>query len=82
MAGLNRKLYIHCGEMLAPRTYREHVRLYYDENSHTWTKRRRIECSNTTSTSLGSGRPECEKEFPVVLSEDRASSTNDYAEMV
>lgn len=80
MAGLTRKLCIHCGEMLAPRTYREHVRLYYDESSHTWTKRRRVECSSTVATSRS--EPECGEEFPVILSEDRTSSTNNCDEMV
>ena len=31
----------HCEESLALRTYREHVRLFCDTVSHTWTKKRK-----------------------------------------
>lgn len=41
MAGEIRKYCLHCEESLAPRTYREHVRLYYDSNSHSWTKKKK-----------------------------------------
>ena len=33
----------HCMEKLAPRTHREHLRLFYDANSHTWTKKMRLD---------------------------------------
>ena len=41
MAGEVRKFCMHCEESLAPRTFREHVRLYYDTTSHSWTKKRK-----------------------------------------
>ena len=44
MAARIRKLCPHCDEILAPRTYREHIRLYYDTDSHTWTKKRKTGC--------------------------------------
>ena len=44
MAARIRKLCPHCDEILAPRTYREHIRLYYDADSHTWTKKRKTGC--------------------------------------
>ena len=37
-----RRLCPHCEQKLAPRTFREHLRLYYDDSSRTWTKRRKI----------------------------------------
>ena len=46
MAGVSRKFCEHCEEMLAPRTFREHLRLYYDGESHTW--RKRMKRSDTT----------------------------------
>lgn len=45
MAKEVRKFCTHCEESLAPRTYREHARLYYDTNSHSWTKKRRVDCN-------------------------------------
>ena len=36
-----RKLCGHCGEKLAARTYREHVRLYYDAVTQSWRKKRK-----------------------------------------
>ena len=39
MAGISRKFCAHCEEMVAPRTFREHLRLYYDGESHSWRKR-------------------------------------------
>lgn len=37
-----RKFCPHCGQTLAPRTFREHHRLFYDAVSCTWTKKRRV----------------------------------------
>lgn len=42
MAKEVRKFCDHCEETLAPRTFREHARLYYDARSHIWTKKRKI----------------------------------------
>ena len=42
MAGEIRRLCPHCDETLAPRTFREHLRLFYDADSHTWTKKRKV----------------------------------------
>ena len=46
MSGNTRRFCPHCEETLASRTFREHLRLYYDADSHTWTKRRRVDLSN------------------------------------
>ena len=40
---MSRKFCAHCEESLAPRTFREHARLYYDPNSHSWTKKRKLD---------------------------------------
>ena len=42
MAGKTRRHCPHCDQKLAPRTFREHLRLYYDDSSRTWTKRRKV----------------------------------------
>lgn len=34
-----RKVCPHCEERLAPRTLREHARLFFDARSRTWTKK-------------------------------------------
>ena len=46
-----RKYCGHCEEILAPRTFREHARLYYDINSHTWTKKRRVDVDDELGDS-------------------------------
>lgn len=42
MASETRRYCPHCDQRLAPRTFREHLRLYYDDSSRTWTKRRKV----------------------------------------
>lgn len=42
MAGETRRYCPHCDQRLAPRTFREHLRLYYDDSSRTWMKRRKV----------------------------------------
>lgn len=37
-----RKVCPHCEERLAPRTLREHARLFFDARSRTWTKKKKI----------------------------------------
>ena len=40
---MSRKFCVHCEESLAPRTFREHARLHYDPDSHSWSKKRRLD---------------------------------------
>ena len=49
---LHRKFCQHCEEYLAPRTFREHLRIFYDGNSHTWTKRRKVYVGDDESLDL------------------------------
>ena len=39
-SALNYRFCPHCEKKLAPRTFREHMRLFYDASTCTWTKRR------------------------------------------
>lgn len=41
MSGV-RRFCEHCEETLAPRTFREHCRLFYDTNTSTWTKKMKM----------------------------------------
>lgn len=41
-----RRVCPHCEERLAPRTLREHMRLFFDARSRTWTKRSKTSSAN------------------------------------
>ena len=49
-----RKVCPHCGERLAPRTLREHTRLFFNASSRTWLKKRRV-ASSTEADAINTG---------------------------
>ena len=62
MAGVPRKFCAHCEELLAPRTFREHQRLYYDSESHSWTKRMKKSASEPLTGMEDSSTYQCQEE--------------------
>ena len=58
MAGVPRKFCAHCEELLAPRTFREHQRLYYDSESHSWTKKMKKSAEDPITTEDSSCQEE------------------------
>lgn len=57
MAGVPRKFCAHCEELLAPRTFREHQRLYYDSESRSWTKKMKKGAADPLTTEDSSSYP-------------------------
>ena len=67
MARVPRKFCAHCEEMLAPRTFREHQRLYYDRESHSWTKRMKKNAAEPLITKDSSTYPHPVEDNSLVL---------------
>ena len=67
MAGVSRKFCAHCEELLAPRTFREHQRLYYDSESHSWTKKMKKSAADPLTTEDSSSYPCQEEDNSLVL---------------
>lgn len=67
MAGVPRKFCAHCEELLAPRTFREHQRLYYDSMSHSWTKKMKKSAAEPLTTEDFSSYSSQEEDSSLVL---------------